>query len=121
MESRLPGRVRPLAALAVVAAAAVLAFAHSASSGAPSTHCHVTDGVFTNCPDGSSEWSARRAARTTSRADRSAPRTRAGSSGQREGNGPGRTYTLVSRGSDAAGTTAECSAKVVVPHDQGKG
>ena len=27
------------------------------SSQGPSNHCHVTDGTFTRCPDGSSEWS----------------------------------------------------------------
>jgi len=57
MESRLLGRAWPLAALALVAIAATLTFAHAASAAGPSVHCHVTEGVFTTCPDGSSEWS----------------------------------------------------------------
>jgi hypothetical protein len=28
----------------------------SAAAGAPSTHCHITDGAFSTCPDGSREW-----------------------------------------------------------------
>ncbi len=38
---------------------------------------------------------------------------------ERAGDGDGRTYTLVVSCADAAGNTAEASASVVVPHDQG--
>ncbi len=31
--------------------------AHAQPTGAASTHCHITDGAFTLCPDGSHEWS----------------------------------------------------------------
>ena len=31
--------------------------AHAQPNGAASTHCHITDGTFTLCPDGSHEWS----------------------------------------------------------------
>ncbi len=31
--------------------------AHAQPAGAASTHCHITDGTFTLCPDGSHEWS----------------------------------------------------------------
>src|SRR5215510_4702340 len=33
------------------------AAAQTATSKGPSNHCHVTDGTFTVCPDGTSEWS----------------------------------------------------------------
>jgi hypothetical protein len=31
--------------------------AQTTTSTAPSSHCHVTDGTFTKCQDGTSEWS----------------------------------------------------------------
>ncbi len=37
---------------------------------------------------------------------------------RREGNGPGRTYTLTYESSDPFGNTASCDAEIVVPHDQ---
>src|SRR6266567_4247855 len=53
-----PSMLRTILSVMVV----VLCFCSSASaqtstSKGPSSHCHVTDGTFTTCPDGSSEWS----------------------------------------------------------------
>jgi hypothetical protein len=38
---------------------------------------------------------------------------------ERAGTGPGRTYTLTYRGSDAAGNASTCDAVVRISHDQG--
>jgi hypothetical protein len=38
---------------------------------------------------------------------------------ERDGNGPGRVYTLTYAGQDAAGNDRGCTATVTVPHDQG--
>ncbi len=40
---------------------------------------------------------------------------------KRDGNGPGRIYTLTYRAIDASGTEALATAVVIVPHDQGTG
>jgi hypothetical protein len=40
---------------------------------------------------------------------------------ERDGNGPGRVYTIVYRAADQGGLTALGSTEVVVPHDQGDG
>ncbi len=40
---------------------------------------------------------------------------------RRDGNGPGRTYTLTYESSDPFGNTASCEAEIVVPHDQRPG
>jgi hypothetical protein len=39
----------------------------------------------------------------------------------RQGNGPGRTYTLTAKASDIAGNSQTVTATCVVPHDQGNG
>ena len=39
---------------------------------------------------------------------------------KRSGGGPGRTYTITYRASDAAGNTTTATTKVLVPHDRGK-
>jgi hypothetical protein len=39
---------------------------------------------------------------------------------ERDGSGPGRTYTIVAYASDAAGNAASASATCTVPHDKGK-
>src|SRR5258705_3322060 len=43
----------------VAAGAMILLAANVAAQNnhTPSSHCHVSDGAFTTCPDGSSEWS----------------------------------------------------------------
>lgn len=39
---------------------------------------------------------------------------------ERDGGGPGRTYTVTYRATDEAGNSAQASATIVVPHDKGK-
>src|SRR5437870_9279553 len=46
--------------IAIVLVLAALEFAQvvrAQIATGPSSHCHVTDGTFTTCPDGSAEWS----------------------------------------------------------------
>jgi hypothetical protein len=52
-------RVASLAAGVCIALAAVLIAPTipARAAGAPSTHCHITNGAFDTCPDGSKEWS----------------------------------------------------------------
>jgi len=53
------GRVLPTAGVSVLGAVllgSAVAFAQGVTGG-PSAFCHVTDGAFTNCADGSQEWS----------------------------------------------------------------
>jgi hypothetical protein len=52
-------RIGSLVASACLALAAVLitSVAPVRAANAPSAHCHVTDGAFDTCPDGSREWS----------------------------------------------------------------
>lgn len=52
--SRLPSRILSLA-IGSLALGAVVAYAQVTSG--PSAHCHATDGTFTTCADGSTEWS----------------------------------------------------------------
>jgi hypothetical protein len=49
--------VRAAALVTVVAGFALLPAGGASSAAAPSAHCHVTDGTFTACADGSAEWS----------------------------------------------------------------
>lgn len=51
--------VAEFAAFSLVVSALFLFSSQPASyaSGSPSSHCHVTDGAFSTCPDGSQEWS----------------------------------------------------------------
>ena len=43
--------------LSLLVASSVLGRAAPAAAAGPSAFCHVTDGTFTTCPDGSKEWS----------------------------------------------------------------
>lgn len=53
---RVFARWSPLVACGALAAVATAAYAQGITDG-PSAFCHVTDGAFTSCADGSQEWS----------------------------------------------------------------
>src|SRR6267378_4471413 len=46
-----------LCAVAILLCFAANLSAQTTTSKGPSSHCHVTDGAFTTCPDGTNEWS----------------------------------------------------------------